>query len=341
MNTHQLLVTIPNYNRREQLLATLASLRRQWTGQFGVLVLDDCSEDLSIQSAILNAFPDAPKWLSFIRHQNRVGLSANLVSCFSNADSEWMWTLGNDDELAVDAIDTILEAVRDNPDSCFINFASNLATRPETRTTTGLDGLLGQLDSHANLNFLSTGVYRVKHFKKYIATGYHYGYTFSPHLAMLFSLLRVCPNQTVVLHCKEICKHRPARDSKEKWSRIDFCLGSAALLELEGLTFEQRRRLAESFTNSGKVHEFIALQLLAECQGQPSGAVQKFILQAIKQRYFYFDRSVSRWINKRVYPMMFWSPRIAWWLVGIVFTCTGRKEQLDIYRHAPRQGGWR
>jgi glycosyltransferase involved in cell wall biosynthesis len=340
MKTHQLLVTIPNYNRREQLLATLSALRKQWTGQFSVLVLDDCSED-SIQSAIFNTFPDAPQWVRFIRHQNRVGLSANIVLCFYNADSEWMWLLGNDDELAENAVDVILNAMRDNPDACFINFASNLAARSETRTVKGLDGLLGQLDSHSNLNFISTGVYRVKHFKKYIATGYHYGYTFSPHLAMLFSLLRISPHQTVVLHCKEICKHRPARNSKEKWSRIDFCLGAAALLELEGLTFKQRRLLANSLATSGKVHEFIALQLLAECQGQPSGAVQKFILRAFVQRYFYFDRSVSRWIKKQVYPMMFWAPRFAWWLVGIVFFCTGRKQQLEVYQQAPRQGDWR
>lgn len=341
MKTNQLLVTIPNFNRREQLLAILTSLRKQWNGQFNVLILDDCSEDSQIQAAILNTFPDAPQWVSFLRHNNRIGLSANLVSCFDHANGEWMWLLGNDDELADDSIETILNALRENPSASFLNFASNLVQRTETRLAAGLDDFLKQLDSHANLNFISTGIYRVEHFKKYIATGYHYGYTFSPHLAMLFSLLRDAPAQVVVFHHKAICNHRPARDSKERWSRIDFCLGASAMLELERLTFNQRRLIAKSLTTSGKVHEFIALQLLAESQRIPSGAVQSFLLQAIVQRYFYFDGSPLRWIKKKVYPMMFWFPKFSWWLVGIILSCTGRKQQLEAYRQAPRQGGWR
>jgi len=339
MNT-TLQVTIPNFNRQDSLLATLEKLGAQWHGQFRVLILDNQSQ-INPEAAIFERIPQAKDWIQVVRQPVQVGVVANITSCFVHSTADWMWLLANDDEISPDAIATIEKAIAQYPDAAFVNFSSNLCSRRTAICAAGLDEFLARLDSHANLNFISTGLYRVERFKAYIATGYHYGYTFSPHLAMLFSLLRDFREQTAVLHPNEICQNRPARDPGERWSRIDFCLGAAALLELEGLAFEQRRLLAKSFGSSGKVHEFLALQLLAECREQSSGAVQSFLLQSIVQRYFYFDRSMSRWLKKKIYPMMFWFPKFSWWLVGFIFSCTGRKQQLETYQQAPRQGGWR
>ena len=158
---------------------------------------------------------------------------------------------------------------------------------------------------------------------------------------MLISFLRDTPAQTVVLHRKQISEHRRAKNPDENWSRIDFCFGAAALLELEGLTSHQRNGLAHSLGSSGKVHEFIALQLLSAAAKSGDGANGRFILRSIVQRYFYFDKSPLRWIKKMTYPWLFYFPGFSWRFVTTAFKLLGRESQLRTYTSAPARGNWR
>ena len=333
-------ITIPNFNRQDSLLTTLERLNSQWRGQFKVLILDDHSE-VDPEAAIFERIDRANDWIQFLRHPVRLGLAANITSCFIHSNADWMWLLGNDDEVAPDAVVAIEQTVAQYPDVVFINFSSNLTSRQNTRLAAGLGEFLARLDDHANLNFISTGLYRVEAFKNYIASGFHYGYTLSPHLAMLFSLLRDHPDATAVFSSRAICRHKAAVNPKEQWSRIDFSYGAAAMLEFQGLTFGQRRRLADLLTQSGKIHEFLALQLLAEARRNSCGTLNRFMLETIVQRYFYFDRSLSRWIKKRLYPMLFISPHLSWGCLNLLFKLRGNRAALEKYLNAPPHGSWR
>jgi len=113
------------------------------------------------------------------------------------------------------------------------------------------------------------------------------------------------------------------------------------MLEMQGLTFEQRVRLAELLVQSAKVHEFLTITLLDEARKESSGRSSRFILESISQRYFYFDRSLLRRLKTHLYPLLFLFPQLSWWLLRAVFKMLGKEDGLDKYAHAPRQGSWR
>jgi glycosyltransferase involved in cell wall biosynthesis len=338
--TGTLQVLIPNFNRQECLLTVLGKLRPQWHGQFEVVILDDQSR-IDPATAIFSQISEARNWVQIIRHPVRVGLAANITFCFVHSTADWMWLLGNDDEVLPNAISTIEQTLAEHPETAFVNFCSNLVARQVTSQATGLDELLRLVDSYPNLNFISTGLYKIARFRPYIATGFHSGYTFSPHLAMLFSLLRDHPDETAILSVGRICNHKPAADLRERWSHVDFAYGAAAMLEMQGLTFEQRRRLAELLVQSAKVHEFLTISLLDEARKESSGQPSRFILESISQRYFYFDRSLLRRLKTHLYPLLFLFPQLSWWLLRAVFKMLGKEDGLDKYAQAPRQGSWR
>jgi glycosyltransferase involved in cell wall biosynthesis len=333
-------VVIPNFSRQQALLELLRNLRSQWQGQFEVLLIDDNSTE-NPEPAIHQNIPDSRNWIHIMRNPCRVGLGANITFCFLHCSTEWMWLLGNDDEIAEDAISIAAKTIGNFPDAAFINFASNLVSRRMTCCANGLDEFLHLIDSHANLNFISTGLYRVQLFKPYVATGFHYAYTFSPHLAMLFSLLRDHRHYTAVLSDEYLCSHRIAAEPSQRWSHVDFALGAAAMLELDGLSYPQRKRIAQLLVESAKVHEFLTLTLLRRACQERSPWSYRFILESIVQRYFYFDLSLIRWLKKKVYPLLFIFPCFSLTLLRLLFKALGKEEGFAKYNVAPRQGTWR
>jgi glycosyltransferase involved in cell wall biosynthesis len=135
--TGTLQVLIPNFNRQESLLSVLSKLRPQWHGQFGVVILDDQS-GIDPEIAIFSQFSEARNWIQIIRHPVRVGLAANITLCFVHSTADWMWLLGNDDEVLPNAISTIEQTLAEHPGAAFVNFCSNLVARQVTSQATGV-----------------------------------------------------------------------------------------------------------------------------------------------------------------------------------------------------------
>src|ERR1700677_3942041 len=81
--TADLTVTIPNYNGRELLETMLASLEQQTLKPAEIVVVDDCSEDDSLEYLQAN-------WprVRVVRQPTRSGVTAALNVCLAAAETE-------------------------------------------------------------------------------------------------------------------------------------------------------------------------------------------------------------------------------------------------------------
>ncbi len=107
-----LTVVIPNYNGRAMLATMLDSLQRQTLQPAQIVVVDDCSEDDSVE--YLNA-----SWplVRVVRLPDRSGVTAALNACLAAAETELVGLFNNDMELAPDCLAELVAALDAHPNA--------------------------------------------------------------------------------------------------------------------------------------------------------------------------------------------------------------------------------
>jgi glycosyltransferase involved in cell wall biosynthesis len=102
-------VVIPTHNRAHTLQRCLDSVLKQSEPADEVIVVDDGSDDDSLE--VLARFPD----IDLIRQENK-GVSAARNSGIEAASGDWIALLDSDDEWLPHKLETIRRAQTDNPD---------------------------------------------------------------------------------------------------------------------------------------------------------------------------------------------------------------------------------
>lgn len=84
-----LTVAIPTINRAERLRCRLAELKAQYNGDFRVLVSDNGSADATPE-VVRECQRDMP-YLDYHRFETNQGFDRNILNCFTQAKSEYVW----------------------------------------------------------------------------------------------------------------------------------------------------------------------------------------------------------------------------------------------------------
>jgi GT2 family glycosyltransferase len=108
-------VVIPNYNGAAYLRACLSSLVRQTYPGFELLVVDNASNDSSIETA----FQVAPSAI-ILRQDMNLGFAGGANAGIRAASGQWVAVLNNDTEVAEDWIEECVAAIRRHPDAAFL-----------------------------------------------------------------------------------------------------------------------------------------------------------------------------------------------------------------------------
>ena len=117
MSNIVLTVCIPTYNRPEHIKTQVRDVLSQLTSEVRLIVLDNHS-DVPVSTYFTQEELDK---FQIIRHSTNIGADGNNARCLETAKSGWVWLLGDDDRIRPDAISFILNLIRSNNDSCFIN----------------------------------------------------------------------------------------------------------------------------------------------------------------------------------------------------------------------------
>ncbi|MGN8059902.1 glycosyltransferase family 2 protein [Pedobacter sp. 22163] len=226
-----LTIAIPTYNRPEALLKTLQAVILQLSPKVKVLVVDNAS-DVRLEEFVHDNINTNEFDIKFIRNKINVGADVNFIKCFEYTDTEFIWILGDDDELLDGAVDQVLDVIISNSHKSLIgiNFQSNLCLekRNEDICIDTIYGLANKLDYFSNLLFLSATVYNRSEYIKHLRFSAWGAYSMASQIVPL--LISISQGRTLILAKAETVFNKP-EPVKSKWSEIRLTLSLVALLE--------------------------------------------------------------------------------------------------------------
>lgn len=115
-----LTIAIPTYNRNEQIQKQIRLILPQLTDEVKLVVYDNCSE-IPVKS-LFNE--NELQLFTIIRNSVNIGGDANIARCFETCETEWLWTLSDDDYIRENGIMNVMQYVKSNKNATFINLWS-------------------------------------------------------------------------------------------------------------------------------------------------------------------------------------------------------------------------
>lgn len=112
-------VAIPTYNRSALLIAQLDRLAPDLIDvgdRCRVLISDNCSTDdtATAVAAWIDAHPQVH--VTYRSNERNLGVMRNLAACANSADGEFVWLLGDDDELPAGTLRRLLDLLDAHPE---------------------------------------------------------------------------------------------------------------------------------------------------------------------------------------------------------------------------------
>ena len=111
-------IIIPVYHVEEYIERCVLSVLKQTYRPLEVVLVDDCSNDKSIEIAKRTIEENSPTSIEFqfIKHEKNVGLSGARNTGIRTSTGDFLYFLDSDDELADDAINNMMEKQKGFPE---------------------------------------------------------------------------------------------------------------------------------------------------------------------------------------------------------------------------------
>lgn len=182
-----LAIFIITYNRAHLLKETLLSLSNSKFAECEVVVLDNCSNDETLD--VCNSFFKELPLLKIDRSNLNIGAGANVMRAFSISQKPYTWVLCDDDIYDFAKIDDVIEIigvgeadlihVGGHPD--LIRYGMGMCSIPA-------DLRLKGYQYFKLASFLPANIFRTKLLKKYIRESYNYIYFMYPHMPVIIGV---------------------------------------------------------------------------------------------------------------------------------------------------------
>lgn len=266
-----LTISIPTYNRKNELKRCIDILLPQLSDQVNLLILDNDS-NYNVFEIYDEISENLKKFIKIKRNKNNVGGNSNIVKCFEETKSEWMWLVGDDDIPYENSVKIILKDISKIEEKIVLmKYSSIISQENENKIVIGLENLIDFLyetnpeKRYGNLLFISTSVYNVKKIKKmknYMLYGYQFSNSYMPHNIILFFYLELNREEGVKFLKTNIIELEKERDT---YSSLIVGLGSiygtkSLFLDVDKKREIKLRRLFTLFTSTIKGN-FIELYL--------------------------------------------------------------------------------
>ncbi|MDA9983893.1 glycosyltransferase [Porticoccaceae bacterium] len=177
-------IAIPTYNRSGALIATLESLSRQdCIEKCVVTVVDNCSDYDIVE--VIQRF-DKHLDIKIIKNTINKGMGINLLDAIYYCETEWVWTLSDDDEITKDAVWQALDLIAGASEHTvhiktqIKNFPNRSFNNIEVQSIKELCTLYTEHDNYTRGDFIfySNNLIKREDLKKYFTTGYELSGTY-------------------------------------------------------------------------------------------------------------------------------------------------------------------
>ena len=235
MNLHKFLtIVIPTYNREKQLQRLLKSIERQNAIEKYYIVILNNHSNYDVEGSVKNTFPN--DFINNIEIYNRpynAGGDYNISSAFLFAKTDYLWIIGDDDEVLDGCFDVIGNDIIKYPEIPYFKYhIENHSTYKEDVLISNI-GQFKQLSkkkyfSAGDIIFLSNNIYNLKKVGDYISSSLYYSYCSIPHsLPMLRCLIDETP--FLLSHQEIIRYYAPEGDH---WNFIKIVTSLSTVLDI-------------------------------------------------------------------------------------------------------------
>lgn len=208
-------ILIPTFDRPHEVTSRLNEIQSQFHGCLDIHVQVNpgmCSvSDIELPSFSAN--------ISLNQNIANLGFIANVVSGLSCIRSEWVWILGDDDNVANDARAVILRALSSAMANGDVAIVFNQWSRPLDNSFLRCVTIneLVQATGFSDCLFISGVIWNTRFLKGNINLLVDYSFTWASHALILLSCLSDSTG-SVLVHRSSLINYRPAH----RWSRLDY-----------------------------------------------------------------------------------------------------------------------
>lgn len=229
-----LTIVIPTYNREKQLIRLLKSIERQNVIEKYYIVVLNNHSNYDVKTSIRNHFPDP--FVENIEIYNRpynAGGDYNIGSAFLFAKSQYLWIIGDDDEVLDGCIDIIEEDALKYPEVPYIKYHNlNHSSYNEDIIISNISDFKKSFNNKCftagDIIFVSTNVFNLKKSQLYIPQSLYYSYCSVPHILPMLGCL--VDEKPFVLSHNEIVKYN-APDG-DHWNLIKISTSLSTFLDI-------------------------------------------------------------------------------------------------------------
>lgn len=321
MQLNDLSIIIPTFNRYDRLIKILDYLNKSPGIEEvnRIVVLDNATPGknfLDIPVDIRNR-----KNLEYIKNQNNLGLSGNLIKCFESCQTKWMWILGDDD---VPNLKTLKNLKDYNYD--YINFSSHIFQRQRNLKGKGLSSFVSNLDNYSNCLFISASIYKVSKFRKHLQYGINNAKSLAPHIPILLRGMK--DGSTYAFLSEKLIDED--KNSIPSWHITEQSLSFASIPTLDfiissGLSKELFKKM--TINEIHPIYLYISVLKYSEEKKIKQTDIGSIFKKCISERYLYSSRKIKIIANSiHLFQSLF--PKVLW----IIFQKINKMGVLDNIR---------
>jgi glycosyltransferase involved in cell wall biosynthesis len=298
-----LTISIPTYNRPEQLRAVVERLLPQLDDECELRIYDNCSTVLmsEVLADLLKQYPKAKA--TVFRNRANIGMLGNIIRCMEDCPSRWLVMCGDDDPPDADYVTKAKSAIARYPESIFISFALGDEKRSSTFTTNGLSEFVrGDYPFGTTLS-ISADAFRMEALRPFMSTAYMYAYTLAPHIAIVLAALRANGGQCAFMSCR-LCASG-ADVSLESWHKM-WLMSVVLLLELVPDRADRQalsKKIAYHMTNQTYLANFLVINSIK------SGADNSFIFATRMKLRSLLLSSPFIWLKQQAFLLLVKKPK--------------------------------
>lgn len=270
-----LTIVIPTYNRENQLIRLLRSIERQNAVHFYYIVILNNHSDYDVEASVQNHFEGT--FLDNIEVYNRpynAGGDYNIGSAFLFAKSQYLWIIGDDDEVEDSCFDIIEKNIGLYPEISFFKY--HIKGQARYNEDILIKNIINFKDLYkrnyfiaGDVLFVSNNIYNLSKLEKYISTALYYSYSSVPQvLPMLGCLIDEKP----FMWChNEIIKYNAPEG--DHWNYIKIATSLSTVLDI---SYGNNYSAVKCFFNIISDH-FQIVEFLAECLRISDKSYRKYV----------------------------------------------------------------
>jgi len=231
-----LTIAIPTYNRNEILYRNLEELILQMSDWVELLIVDNAS-DIPVEYSLKKLISgNINRNIRIVRNKENIGGNANVLRCIEEANSDYIWILGDDDYPLADALEKIYLEIK-NREAIWVSFYSPDDCQPSRSKNFHLKTLsdfLSNLESISELVFCSINIYSLKYIRHGLEFGYTYQDKMAPHLISMISGIEKYGEKGSYVISKEVLLNSIAnnQDYSTSWPLYKAYIGIMSIYKI-------------------------------------------------------------------------------------------------------------